>query len=204
MSDSTCFIGSDYHHGSVQVCVLERDGTVISNRRVANDWHAIVGAAPTGRPIAAAIEAGTGAADLGDQLTDLAGWDVSLAHAQYVAKLKQSPDKSDFSDARLLGDLTRVGYLPRTWRPPQRTRELRRVSRHRHELADQRRHTKLRIQAIRRPHRLNDAPASAWTRAWVAWLRDHPALPESSRWLLEKPRPAVVALWGGVGRGCEP
>lgn len=186
MSDSTCFIGLDYHQGSVQVCALESDGTVISNRRVANDWHAIVGAAPSGRPIAAAIEAGTGAADLGDQLTDLAGWDVSLAHAQYVAKLKQSPDKSDFSDARLLGDLTRVGYLPRTWRPPQRTRELRRVSRHRHELADQRRAVKLRIQAIRRDHRLGRPPANPWTRRWLHWLRHHEALPESSRWLLEE------------------
>ena len=40
------------------------------------------------------------------------GRQVSLAHATYVHKLKQSPDETDWSDARLLVDLLRVGYLP--------------------------------------------------------------------------------------------
>jgi len=37
----------------------------------------------------------------------------------------QSPDKTDFSDARVLADLERVGYLPRVWIAPQQLRELR-------------------------------------------------------------------------------
>ena len=42
MNDSSVFVGMDYHMGSVQVCVLDQAGRVLSNRSVANDWHAIV------------------------------------------------------------------------------------------------------------------------------------------------------------------
>ena len=54
-------------------------------------------------------------------------------------RLKQSPDKTDFSDAQLLADLERVGYLPRVWHAPERIRELRRLVRYRQQLVAQRR-----------------------------------------------------------------
>src|SRR5438105_7002315 len=38
----------------------------------------------------------SGAADLGEELTERLGWDVSLGHPAYIAKMKGSPDKSDF------------------------------------------------------------------------------------------------------------
>ena len=63
----------------------------------------------------AAIEACCGAANLADELIHRCQWSVDLAHAGYVARMKQSPDKTDYSDARLLADLERVGYLPRVW-----------------------------------------------------------------------------------------
>ena len=75
---------------------------------------------------AVAIEACCGAADFGEELLShvraaggVGGFRVELAHPGYVARLKQSPDKTDFSDARLLADLSRVGYLPRVWLAPQ-------------------------------------------------------------------------------------
>lgn len=52
-------------------------------------------------------------ADLAQELVDRAGWRVELAHPGYVERMKRSPDKSDYSDSRMLADLTRVGYLPR-------------------------------------------------------------------------------------------
>ena len=64
------------------------------------------------------IEACWGAADLGEELVEQLGWNVSLGHPAYIAKIKRSPDKSDYSDGRLLGDLTRVGYLPLVWLAP--------------------------------------------------------------------------------------
>jgi hypothetical protein len=60
---------------------------------------------------------------------------AAVAHPGYVARMKQSPDKSDFSDARLLADLPPVGYLPKVWLAPECVRELRRLLRYREQLA---------------------------------------------------------------------
>ena len=43
--------------------------------------------------------------------------------------MKQTPDKSDFTDARVLADKVRVGYLPEVWLPPPGVREVRRWTR---------------------------------------------------------------------------
>jgi hypothetical protein len=59
-------------------------------------------------------------------LAQRAGWSVSLAHPGFVARMKQNPDKTGHSDARLLADLLRVGYLPKVWLAPAELRELRR------------------------------------------------------------------------------
>ncbi|MDP7346745.1 MAG: hypothetical protein QF735_00860, partial [Phycisphaeraceae bacterium] len=66
-----------------------------------NEWRAITQVADRcGGVQRAAIEACCGAADLAEQLVEYAGWSVQLAHAGYVARLKRSPDKTDFGDAR--------------------------------------------------------------------------------------------------------
>ena len=110
------FVGLDYHQSSVQVCVMNGSGEVLANRKVSNSWRAVVqvvGSVPS--EVHAAIEACGGAADLADELVEHAGWSVDLAHPGYVHRIKQSPDKTDFSDAQLLADLQRIGYLPRVW-----------------------------------------------------------------------------------------
>jgi transposase len=186
MDHSSVFVGMDYHMNSVQVCVLDQAGRVLVNRSVANDWQAIVSAVPANCTVQAALEACTGSANLAEQLIDLVGWSVHLAHAGYVHKLKQSPDKTDFSDARLLADLLRVGYLPRSWLAPRAIRELRLAVRYRQQLADARRATKLRIGAVLRDQRIK-APrevGSRWRLAWMRWLREDAPLSEQGRWVV--------------------
>jgi hypothetical protein len=43
MSSVTVFVGLDYHQQSVQVCVLDHGGNVLSNRPCANDVNATRG-----------------------------------------------------------------------------------------------------------------------------------------------------------------
>ena len=89
-------VGLDYSDRSVQVCVLNEQGEVLGNRGCANDWQAIKEFAESrGRVVRAAIESCSGAADLADELVTRAGWHVDLAHPGYVARMKQSPDKTD-------------------------------------------------------------------------------------------------------------
>ena len=186
MSRIPVCVGLDYHQVAVQVCVLDYVGRVLVNRLCDNDWMAIRSLAERiGRVQGAAIEACTGAADLAEELSSLAGWSVDLAHPGFVSRMKQSPDKSDWTDARVLADLERVGYLPRVWQAPQEVRELRRVVRYRQQVVGERRNIKLRVSALVRDQRLSCSYARRWTRAWRGWLATAALSPES-RWIIER------------------
>lgn len=179
------FVGIDYATAFVQVCVLDRLGNVLGNRACRNDaWHIVRYVASFGRRVRASIEACTGAADLAEELLQKAGWSIDLAHPGYVQRMKQSPDKSDYTDARMLADLVRVGYLPRVWLAPQVIRELRRLVRHRIDLVNRRRVLKLRVGALLRDHRIVPPPGSSWTQRWRSWLKTL-ALTDQTRWVID-------------------
>lgn len=184
MRTVTFFVGLDYHQKSVQVCVLDAEGHVLSNRSVDNDLLSIleqvqntVAAEGTNRPfhVQASIEACSGAANLAEQLMRDERWSVTMAHPGIVARMKQNPDKSDCSDAFVLADLKRIGYLPKVWLAPQEIRELRALVRYRQRQVKTRTGVKLRIRALLRDLRLK-APkgVNAWTLAWMAWLQGLP------------------------------
>jgi transposase len=186
MTSIPVFVGLDYHKDSVHVCVLNAAGRQLMNRECLNDWQPIAKAVGRyGVPKRVAIEACTGAAHLADELIARAGWPVRLAHPGYVARLKQSPDKSDYSDARLLADLERVGYLPAVWLAPEQIRELRRVVRYRQQLVAERRNVKLRVSALLREQRLF-IQGRAWTKAWRKCVVGLPELSPQARWIIER------------------
>jgi transposase len=188
MTNVPLFVGVDYHQDQLQICVIDRDARVRLNRAHPNDAAAVAGllAGLGGDVRAVGIEACCGAADFGEELARAAGpggYRVDLAHPGYVARLKQSPDKTDFGDARLLADLTRVGYLPRVWLAPAAVRDLRQLVNHRQRLVDRRRAVKLQAGAILREQRVR-LEGSRWTKPWVARARDNAALSEQGRWVV--------------------
>src|SRR5581483_7718215 len=184
MSNVTLFGGVDYHQDQLQVCLLDPSAKQIINRSIVNDVDAVAELLRrSGQVQAVAIEACCGAASFGEQLAAKGPWRVELAHAGYVAKLKQSPDKSDYSDGRLLADLTRVGYLPRVWLAPPAVRDLRQLVHHRQRLVDQRRALKLRVGGLLREQRVK-LQGPRWGKRWVAQAQDHDALSPAARWLM--------------------
>lgn len=195
MSKVTVYVGLDYHQSSVQVCVLAENGEQLVNATRGNDWRLIAEAIPEGACVFAAIEACCGAANLAEELISKAGWSVHLAHPGYVARIKQSPDKTDFTDARLLADLERVGYLPKVWLAPEPIRELRRLVRYRVQLGNERRNTKLRIRALLRDHRVKPpAEINPWTRAWIQWVQSCDQLGSETCWILQQHLRALERL----------
>jgi transposase len=190
------FVGLDYHQSSIQVCVVDGAGQVLVNRRCGNSaWEIIDRVRGCGRVIGVAIESCSGAANLADELISLTRWSVHLAHSGYVARIKQSPDKSDTSDAHLLADLVRVGYLPRVWLAPEAVRELRRLVRYRQQLVAERRNLKLRIRALLRDQRVGPAPAGAWTRRWWHWVEHEVSVSPQSRWIVQCERGRLKAVF---------
>jgi transposase len=187
MSKVTVYVGLDYHKDSIQVCIMDQAGAVLANRACANDVNALVLlVAFFGDHVRGGIEACCGAAELTDELVNRHGWDLDLAHPGYVNRMKQSPDKSDYSDARMLADLVRVGYLPRVWLAPQDVRQLRITVRYRQQLVNQRRATKLRVTALLREARLAEPQGvRRWGRAWLAWLTKAEGLGPEARFVLD-------------------
>jgi transposase len=188
MSSLAVFVGLDYHQSGVQVCILDGDGEILLNRKVENSVTRIIAVIRrVGQPKGIAIEACCGASDLAEKLHQQAEWSVSLAHPGFVARMKQSPDKTDFGDARLLADLLRVGYLPKVWLAPEEIRRLRRLVRHRCQLVDRRRSVKLRIRALLRENRLRcPLEVSAWTIRWMAWAAETEDLCSDDHWLINE------------------
>jgi len=187
MSSLPVFVGLDYHQDSIQVCVLNQQGDVLLNRSAKNDPQDIARLVkPLGLVQRVGIEACCGAADLGEQLVEQLGWNVSLGHPTYIARLKGSPDKTDFSDGRLLADLTRVGYLPRVWLAPSNVRELRQLVNHRQRLVNHVKDMKLQVGAVLREQRVKIAAerGSRWSKAWIASVKDNDELSEQGRWIV--------------------
>jgi transposase len=204
MSNLPVFVGLDYHQASVQVCVLDASGNVLLNRAAANDPLAVGRLVEPlgGRVARVGIEACCGAADFGQELVERLGWAVALGHPAYVAKLRGSPDKSDFSDGRLLADLTRVGYLPEVWLAPAYVRDLRQLVNHRQRLVDQARAAKLRVGALLREQRvvIPTDRGSRWSKAWVAGVRGDAALSPHARWVADDLLDELAHLAGKIGK----
>ena len=187
MKDCKVYVGLDYHQASVQVCVMEHGGEVLLNKSGPNDAGAIIAAVQRHGDVGGvAIESCSGAANLAEELIVRAGWSVDLAHPGFVNRMKQNPDKSDFTDAGMLADLERVGYLPKVWLAPHDVRELRYLIRYRQQLANERRNAKLRIRALLRDQRVRGPHVRAWTNPWMAWLRTTESLSEQSRWIVDR------------------
>lgn len=187
MESVPVFVGLDYHSLSVQVCVVDQSGRVLVNcKRGPSVLEVMSVIEPLGRVERVAIEACCGAADFADHLARVSGWRVSLAHTGMVARMRSSIDKSDRSDARVLADLCRAGYLPEVWLPPEPVRELRTLVRRRHQLSHSLRDARLRIKSLLRDKRIRppEEVGSRWTLRFRAWL-ENLALPPLSRAVLD-------------------
>lgn len=173
MASVPIFVGLDYHSLSVQVCVVDQSGRVLHNSRRPCSVLDVAGVIePLGDVQRVGIEACCGAADFAEQLGNATGWRVTLAHTGMVARMRSSVDKTDRSDARVLADLCRAGYLPEVWLAPAPVRELRTLVRRRHQLGRMQRDTRMRIKALLRDKRIRP-PAEVgmrWTLRLRAWL----------------------------------
>jgi transposase len=179
------WIGLDYHQSHVQVCVVDQAGRVLGNGSAMNDWRAIqsrVGSAWAVKGVA--IEACCGAADMADELIARLGWPVVLTHPGTAARMKRNPDKTDYSDARILADLMRVGYVDRVWLAPGEVRDLRLLTRYRDRLVRERRNGKLRVGAILRDQRVGGLRGRPWTREWLHSVETSAELSPQGRWVI--------------------
>lgn len=184
MKTVTRFVGLDYHQESIQVCVLDEHGKRLINRSVGNCSSDVITTLLStvspeekdhGLIVHVSIESCSGAAHLADQLICETGWSVRLAHPGIVNRMKQNPDKSDKTDAYILADLLRLGYLPKVWLAPDEIRQLRSLIRFRATKVKDQTRVKLRLRGLLRELRLRPPEGvNSWTKAWQVWLKALP------------------------------
>lgn len=194
-------LGLDYHKDAIQACALNHQGDVVFNGSIPNSVEDLTELARKRGWLVerVGIEACSGSADFSDDLVLSTGWNLNLAHPGYVRRMKQNPDKTDYSDARLLADLTRVGYLPKVWLAPQEIRDLRRVVRFRQDLVRQRTATKLKIMALLGEHRVVIA-GTRWTQKWLKALKGLAGLPEGTCFILGSHLEGLTRIIGQIAK----
>ena len=186
MDTNVLYVGLDYHQNSVRVCAMNHEAKILVDRDVKSDWYSVRNSVSDWKgPVHALLESCSGAAAMADELALHAGWSVQLAHPGYVSRVKQSHDKTDKTDGRVLADLLRVGYVPEVWLAPEPIRELRRLNGYRNNLTGQRRNVKLRIGALLRDQRVLDCPVKTrWSKPWREWVRAVTQLSANGRWIV--------------------
>lgn len=198
MSNSKVFVGIDYHLKKIQVCVVNSEGLVLKNSSIDNEMSALLPVLARYGPVGGiAIESCSGAAALADELVTKHDFVVDLAHPGFVSRMRLNPDKTDYSDARILADLERVGYLPSVWLAPHEVREMRRLVRYRQQLVNERRNSKLRIRAMLRDQRVKSPRMlRPWTNDWMMWLEQIAVkeLSEEGGWIVQQLNTRLSAL----------
>lgn len=170
MEDGTRFIGIDLHRRRSQVAVVDSDGEVLLQRRIANDPEAfreLLGE-PEGAHVA--LEATYGWEWLADFLQE-AGYRVALGHPLRTKAIAAARVKTDAVDARTLADLLRAGMLPQAYIAPPELRDVRELLRHRQALTGLRTMLKNRVHALLARHGIALERSDLFTGPGLAVLR---------------------------------
>ena len=155
-------VGLDLHKRYSQVEALEENGDRRSGARLVNDFEQIEGFFRSlGEPCRVVLEAGWNWGSMYDWLERVENVvEVQLAHPYGVRAIAAAQVKTDRIDARMLGQLLRVGLIPRAYIPEKETRQLREAVRQRLFLVRVRTMLKNRIHALLDRHHVVPPPVS--------------------------------------------
>lgn len=221
----TQYIGIDVHGKYSQVCIMDGEGTVLTNER----WeHAEVSRlrerlAQFPSATQAVLEATGGWMWLAEEL-EAGGLEVHLAHAGKVRLIAEARLKTDKVDAWVLAHLLRTGFLPEAYLAPREVRDQRALLQHRQGLVKMRTAVKNRIHALLRRFNLSvaasdifgvkgrrqlkglllPAPYGGLLGQWLRMLEELDALIRINerrirRELAEEPRARLLMSLPGVG-----
>src|SRR6266508_5640634 len=155
-------VGLDLHKRYSQVEALDEGGGRRSAARLVNEFEEIEGFFRSlGEPCRVVLEAGWNWGSMYDWLERVENIvEIQLAHPYGVRAIASAQVKTDRIDARMLGQLLRVGLIPRAYIPGRETRQLREAVRQRLFLVRLRTMLKNRIHAHLDRHHVVPPPVS--------------------------------------------
>ena len=146
--DGRQVVGIDLHRQRSVIVRMTEDGRKLETVRITNSPAALRAViAKAGKNPKVVIEATYGWYWAVDVL-EAAGAEVHLAHPLGVKAFSYRRVKNDERDAADLADLLRMGRLPEAWIAPAEIRELRELTRYRHQLVKARTSVKDQVHGV--------------------------------------------------------
>jgi len=146
--DGRQVVGMDLHRRRSVIVRMTEDGRKLETVRITNSPAALRAViAKAGKNPRVIIEATHGWYWAVDVL-EAAGAEVHLAHPLGVKAFSYRRVKNDERDAADLADLLRMGRLPEAWIAPPEIRELRELTRYRHQLVKARTSVKDQVHGV--------------------------------------------------------
>lgn len=99
------------------------------------------------------------------------GLNIHMAAPSKIKLISQSKKKTDPHDSRLLADLLRLNYLPKSYVPTQEIEDLRKLLRHRKSLGEKRTMTKNQIHAILQRNGIKHGFSDLFGRDGIRFLK---------------------------------
>jgi transposase len=165
-------VGLDTHARSSSICVLNPDGKVVNERRIAGPPpRALAALALLEEPFRVCFEASLGYGPIHDALSALPGCrSVVVAHPGQLRLIFRSKRKSDRIDARKLATLQLLDQVPAAYVPSVDVRAWRMLIEHRRSIIDKRVRAKNALRSLFRAHGI-ETPRSLWSKPGLRWMR---------------------------------
>jgi len=165
------YVGLDVHKRLVQVCILDQEGAIRSERsfELSRDRLLSFAQVSLSAEDRVVLEATTNTWAVADILRPYVA-QVVVSNPLTTKAIAQAKVKTDKVDARVLAQLLRAGFLPEVWQPDEATRELRRWSGRRSRLVSQTTAIKNRIHAVFHQRLLVPPMADLFGTRGRAWL----------------------------------
>lgn len=141
-------VGLDVHKKFCQVTVMDDVGKILDKRRLLSDKDELKEyCSQIPQPACLTLEAGRSWYWINDLMEDI-GLEVKLSHPKKTRLIAEATLSTDEIDSEVLAHLERVNFLPTSYIPPRRIREIRELLRFRMSLVRIRSSLKNKIHAV--------------------------------------------------------
>ncbi len=181
------YLGVDAHKRYVVICVVDEYGKVRGFKKLYSREDIVNFVRSIKDDCKAVVEAGRCWGTIYDLLERIENVkEVVLANPLHVKLIAQSQKKTDKIDAHTLAQLLRVNLIPNVYVPPQETRLLKYLLRHRCFLVWQRTTIKNRIHVIIDRNHVSPPPVTNLFGKYGMEFLKNVKLPDSERYLLDR------------------
>lgn len=141
------FCGLDVHKESIQSCLINKEGKIISEKRFANNSIGLNKLLEQVNGSRCVMESSTSCFPVYDFLKDK-NVTVRVAHPKRLKAISSAKIKTDKIDAKVLAELEKADYIPEAYIPSKETRQLRDLAVHHIQLTKQKIRVNNQLKAL--------------------------------------------------------